>query len=138
MMLYKILVISVLCALAVAFPSLDIETTYDPLDPFSEEPLNSTVDYEELQDSMSGPLKTAGNLPPPVEKVIRALKNDTDNDLTTDFNPTLDLTPTTEAYYESTQIFVSFPDAETDSPSFLEESSEASDPIPASTGNLKT
>lgn len=54
---------------------------------------------------MSDPLKTAGNLPPPVEKVIRALKNDTDNDLTTDFNPTLDLTPTTEAYYESTQIF---------------------------------
>ncbi|XP_059113153.1 kidney androgen-regulated protein-like [Peromyscus eremicus] len=100
MMLYKILVISVLCALAVAFPTLDIEeSTYGLLDPSSEEPLNSAVEDEELQNSTSDLLKPAGNLPPPIEKVIRALKDDTNNDFTTDFNPTLGLTPTIEAYY---------------------------------------
>ncbi|KAL6038753.1 hypothetical protein STEG23_008246, partial [Scotinomys teguina] len=76
--------------------------TYDPLDPFSEEPLGSTVDYEELQDSISDLPKSTNNLPSPSEKVINALKDDTDNDLTTDFNPTLD---PTEVYYESTTDF---------------------------------
>ncbi|KAL1775674.1 hypothetical protein HispidOSU_006769 [Sigmodon hispidus] len=124
MMFPKVLVISALCALAVAFPSLDTEATYYTLDPSSEELLNSTADSEELQDSTTDLLTPTQNLPTPVEEVVIAfVEDDTNNNPTNEFNS--DLMSTTEVYHESTQNFVSSPDDEGAMTSYLEENSEA-------------
>ncbi|XP_049979185.1 kidney androgen-regulated protein-like [Alexandromys fortis] len=134
MMLFKVLVISVLCALAVAFPTE--ATTDDPLDLLSEELLNLPANIEDLLDSITNIIKTVRKLPPPIEKVIKIQKADTDSDPTMDFNPTSDFLSPTEGYHKNTQIAVSSPEAETVPSSFLEEDSETSDPNLTFSGTL--
>ncbi|KAM7335605.1 hypothetical protein ACRRTK_006082 [Alexandromys fortis] len=126
MMLFKVLVISVLCALAVAFPTE--ATTDDPLDLLSEELLNLPANIEDLLDSITNIIKTVRKLPPPIEKVIKIQKADTDSDPTMDFNPTSDFLSPTEGYHKNTQIAEVATEAPTAAPADPAEQSQSEVP----------
>ncbi|XP_040599646.1 kidney androgen-regulated protein-like isoform X2 [Mesocricetus auratus] len=129
MMLSKILVICILCALGMAFSRVD-------RDPYCEEVMNSSVETKELLEKLIAFLKSQMIAPPPIERVVEpVLPDDTDNHSVTDFNCPKDCTSDPEVCDKSIQISVSSPEAEIVPNSFLEEATEIPGSIPSFPGN---